>query len=574
MAGNDERRTADVCHECGATGQTDVFCDSCGAVLRARALGAEPSSPAGFNDQSSNMSSGAAPGPSAADVLNALSGGPTPYPGPAASVDRAPAPVARVEDEPRYAPAAQVSSAAFIQASGETTGEPWDAVAEWSHVLAPEPEQDTRPAPGAVPAAPAATMNAPSAIVPPSRGPYEFTSRRPEAFPPGAGVGPAPQGSPLAAPQSLNGLIVSRADAPAMQSPVSELDRTAPNDVGPGHAVSETFDADAAHPAQYPGSATSTLLPYEAPGPVATAPAGTPSDMELRARELIVPVADRAPVERIVPVPPGMPDTARPTVRTPQLHEVTGGVPCPWCSTPNPVDRHFCRRCAMSLAAHPGGARRRPWWRRLLDWRRRPIPYAGQRPRLRHGIGRLVRWTVALALVVVLAFEIDWHAGTAFMNVEDHFLTPVETTADSWSVPDSDPQHPAKNLYDTYYNTWWGSSKQGESTGVTLTAKFDQPIDLLDLIITPGAGTDPTTFDTESRPRIIDVTLVKADGTTVKSALTFNDTNGAETFKVRGNDVSSIVFTIESAYLGSGPAATTYVAITQIEFYTRSAQHS
>ena len=563
MAGNDQRGTADVCDECGAAGQSDVFCDSCGAVLRARALGAEtpggsdPSGSAGFEDHTLIIPST----PSAADVLTALSGDPAPY----SDYASVPAPLPRVQDEARRSPAAPTAStsptsptasAAFIQASGETAGEQWDAVAEWSHVLADQ-EPDTPPAPASAAAAPA--VGAPSTIVPPSRGPYEFTSRRPEAFPPGAGVGPTPQGSPLEVPQSLNGLLVSRTDEPA------------PSEAGPGHAVSASFSAE---PAQYPGSSTSTLMPYEHPGPATPTPTGTPSEMELRARELIVPVADRAPVERIVPVPPGMPDTARPTVRTPQLHEVTGGVPCPWCGTPNPVDRHFCRRCAMSLAAHPGGARRKVWWRRLLNWRRRPVPYAGQRPRLRHGIGRVVRWTVWATVLVVLAFEIDWHAGTAVMDVEDHFITPVETPADSWSVPHSLPAYPAKNLYNGYYNTWWGSNVGGTSTGVTLTAKFNQPIDLLDLIITPGAGTDPSTFDAESRPETMDMTLVKADGSTTKTTLGFNDAAGPATFKVRANDVSSIVFTIESAYLGSGPAATTYVAITQIEFYTRSLQHS
>ena len=566
MAG-DERRTADVCQECGATGQTDVFCDSCGAVLRARALGPDRAGAAGPSPDTAGFD---APSPyrnppgqvanitsagQAGDPLNPWGGGPAPYPDyPTVS---APPQDAQYHMGSNYAPAppiGQPAAAAFEPAPSDivTSGETWDAASEWSHVLAPNPEPGPRAAPG--PAAPPAPPSAPSSITPtPSRGPYEFTSRRPEGLPPGAET--------ESLPQSLDGRVVSRSDAPTTQSPAPGYERTAPG---------APFGADPA--TQYLGASSSSLMPYEPPG-APSARSGPLSDMERRARELIVPVSDRAPVEhRIVPVAPGMPETARPTVRTPQLHEVTGGVPCPWCTTPNPIDRHFCRRCAMSLAARPGGPRRKVWWRRLLDWRRRPIPFAGQRPRLRHGIGRLVRWTIACALIVILAFEIDWHAGNAYMDVEDHFLKPVETPASTWSAPESSEQYPVKNVHDDYYDTWWASSTLGESVGVSLTAKFDQPVDMLDVIITPGAGTDPTTFYAESRPQIIDVTLKMANGKTTKTVLTFNDTPGPATFELRGNDVSDVVFTIESGFPGSGPVQTTYLAISEIEFYTRSAQ--
>jgi hypothetical protein len=419
MAGDDNRGTVDVsvCHECGATGQTGVFCDDCGAVLRARALGAEPAEYEKLTDR-----------------FPGIVGTP-------ASAESVPAPAA---DQ--------------------------------------QPEMPTRD---------------------------------------------------------------------EIREVLGYVESSRPSTVPP------------------PG------VPEQGSEPLAAAPDTTPTEARERARELIVPVADRAPVENpIGPMAPGMPEPARPAVRTHQAHEVTGGVPCPWCGTANPVDRHYCRRCAMSLASPTVAPVRPRWWRRLLDWRRRPVPYAGQRPRLRRAIGRLVRWTVGIALVLVLVFEADAYAGTVFTNTEDHFLTPVKITTSDWSVPDSLSQYPPTNLYDGFNNTWWGSDKVGESAGVTLTAKFAQPIDLLDLIITPGAGTDPTVFYAESRPQIIDVTLTKTDGTTAQSTLTFNDAVGPETFKVRGNHVSSIVFTIRSAYLGSGPAKSTYLAIAEIEFFARSSQHS
>ena len=550
MAENKMSTDTSVCNECGATGQTDVFCDSCGAVLRARALGAdENAAPKPYEEEVREPQ----PEPPS-QIASILGGSPQAVPAPTPMPSPAP-PAAPVPDQ---APA-----------------DGWDAVAEWGNVLAPEPEVPNatpNASPPSVPGMPGAP-GAPGAIVPPTRGPYEFTSRRPEAFPPGAAVGPPPTTSPLQTPQNQSGFLVSQStDAPANPAPPT-APAPVPSDAVPNAVAAEPYDDDSTLPpqAQYPGSASPA--PYEPTKPMPN-PQATPNDLQMRARELIVPVADRTPVERIVPVPPGMPEPARPSVRTPQLHEVTGGIPCPWCSTPNPVDRHFCRRCAMSLAAAPGGARRRPWWRRLADWRRRPIPFAGQRPRLRHGIGRWVRWAIGFAVLVLLFTEIDLHAANGVMDVEDHFATPVEVYANQWYAPDSLAQYPKSNLYDTFNDTWWGSNRQGNSEGVNIEATFDQPIDLLDLIITPGAGTNPDTFNEEWRPETMKVTLVKSDGTSTKTTITFNDTPGPATFKVRGNDVQHIIFTIESAYQGNGPASSTYVAITQIEFYDRSAQKS
>ena len=365
-------------------------------------------------------------------------------------------------------------------------------------------------------------------------------------------------------------------DSPAAAAPLAAL----AEDLGP----SRSLDAPAPHEAadlsptartpQLPPSAQAAQ-PYSPPQPAQPAQPSQ-SELQLRARELIIPVTDGAGVEqRIAPVPPGMPQPARPNVRTPEVHEVVGGVPCPWCSTPNPVDRHFCRRCAMSLAAGPGKVGRRPWWRRLLDWRRREVPYAGQRPRLRQGVGRLVRRIVLVALVVLVVVEIDLHAGTATTDVEDHFASPVQVYADSITASSQDPQHLAKLMADGFNNTYWGSDKQGDNTGVSIDAGFNQPIDLLDVIITPGATIEEDTFTTQSRPESLGVTLYKADGTSTQTTITFNDSVGPETFALRANDISKIQFTVKSIYQGNGAAAdATELAVTQIEFFARNASHS
>jgi hypothetical protein len=223
----------------------------------------------------------------------------------------------------------------------------------------------------------------------------------------------------------------------------------------------------------------------------------------------------------------------------------------------------------MLLAEQPGGPARRPWWRRLLDWRRREIPYAGQRPRLKMGPGQLFRWAVALVIAGAVAFAADTWGGTAVAGVEDHFAHPTITFASTVTASHSDPGHPVAKLHDGFNNTWWGTGETGDGSGVHVDATFAQPIDLLDLVITPGAGTSQQAFTAQSRPQTIDVTLTSADGSSTSTVLTLSDSPGAVPFAVHGNDITAIRFTIESAYLTSA-GSNSEVAIAEIEFFVRS----
>src|SRR5262249_14404667 len=133
----------------------------------------------------------------------------------------------------------------------------------------------------------------------------------------------------------------------------------------------------------------------------------------------------------------------------------------------------------------------------------------------------------------------------------------------------SDPGHPVADLHDGYYNTWWGTGETGDSAGVHADVTFAQPINLLDIVITPGAGTAQDAFTAQSRPPTIEVPLTSADDTSTSATLTLADSPGAQTFGVHANDIAKIRFTIQSAYLGpSSPR--TEVAIAEIEFFARS----
>lgn len=293
-----------------------------------------------------------------------------------------------------------------------------------------------------------------------------------------------------------------------------------------------------------------------------------------RARALLVPVD--APVtraERIAgPVAPARPEPALPvSARMPENDPGTGGAPCPFCSTLNPAGLHFCRRCAMSLADRPGTpAVRLSWWRRMLGRDAREVLYAGQRPRLGRNPGRLTRWLTALAVVIILAVVGGVWGPDAVNGVEDHFAHPSITYASTVTASRSDPHHPASMLHDGYSNTWWGAGVTGPGTGTSLTATFNQPIDLLDVIITPGAGVQENAFVQQNRPEQVQVTLTDSGNTSTTSVISLADSPGPATFAIHGTDITSIRFTIESSYLAGPAGANAECAISEIEFFSKS----
>jgi hypothetical protein len=195
--------------------------------------------------------------------------------------------------------------------------------------------------------------------------------------------------------------------------------------------------------------------------------------------------------------------------------------------------------------------------------------YAGQRPRLRRGPGRLARWLVLAAVVALVAFAADTWAGAAVTNVKDHFAHRYEVFPTTFTASHSDPAHPVADLHDGFNNTWWGTGEAGGGAGAYVDATFDQQINLLDLIVTPGAGVEADAFNAESRPESIKVTLLHANGSDTSTTITLADSPGPETFAIQGSDVVSVSLTIESAYLAESQSATE-VAIAEVEFFASS----
>ncbi|MFI9100891.1 NADase-type glycan-binding domain-containing protein [Streptomyces fildesensis] len=312
-----------------------------------------------------------------------------------------------------------------------------------------------------------------------------------------------------------------------------------------------------------------------APAAPAASPAAPPAaatpDASERARALLVPVADQraaAPAPDVAPVLPGVPAAARPRVQAPSGEPADEtGPPCPWCEVGNRPDRHFCRRCGMSLAERPGVSEaRRPWWRRMWESGDRPAPWAGERPKLRRGIGRAFTWIaygLALALVIYGAFNV----GTAWNAARDHFTKRAQITPDSVAASRSFGGHPPKALFDKISNSWWGPGISQSADGEWIEAHFKEPTRLLDILITSGISTKASDLSEAALPHRMDAIITTADGKTTTRRITLDQVSGPQQRKFRAQNVVSVRFVIRSAF---NVAADKQVSIAEIEFFTRA----
>ncbi|MFC4909638.1 discoidin domain-containing protein [Actinomadura gamaensis] len=300
------------------------------------------------------------------------------------------------------------------------------------------------------------------------------------------------------------------------------------------------------------------------------------SDAAERARRLLIPLEEQRPAAQrdphVAPVLPGRPEPARPQVRMVEDQPVIGGIVCPWCDTPNPRDRHFCRKCAMSLAAaDPAGSRTRSWWRRILEPGDRETPWAGERPRLRRGLNRTLGMVTVGAVGVGVVGTGAAYADDAVNGVVAHFAKRAPITASSAKASHSDPVHGPQLAFDGLNDTFWGDGYGGNGAGQYLEASFGQPRDLLNVIITPGVSKQPDQYAKQARPQVIEAKLTSSDGRSVIRTLNLDDAPGPQKLRLRGRKVVTVRLTLKAAY-GAGP--TVQVGITEVEFFGRSLARS
>jgi hypothetical protein len=319
-------------------------------------------------------------------------------------------------------------------------------------------------------------------------------------------------------------------------------------------------------PVPDPAGAGTGSAPYDPSG--ARQPLPDTDSTADRARALLVPVADpqgepdRPP--SVVPVLPGRPAPARPEVRSLGEQEIHGGIACPWCGTANRPDRHFCCRCAMSMAADPdNGMRRRSWWRRMLDYRNREVPWAGDRPRLRRQLGRILRW-VAWAAVLALVVTGLFHVDGGVQAIRDHFAKRVSVVPVTVKASRSFAKHGANRAFDKVSNTWWGPGVAESGQGQWLEAHFQEPVTLLAVGITSGESTHADTLSKSALPQRIEASITMDDGKVVTKELVLDQASGFQQRDFRFHDVRTVRFTLETAYNTSDKKQ---VAIAEIEFF-------
>ncbi|MCX4549377.1 zinc ribbon domain-containing protein [Streptomyces sp. NBC_01267] len=439
------------------------------------------------------------------------------------------------------------------QGSEHTFCESCNAVLGWSAgTSAPAPSGQGAPTPSApapsapAPAAPAPSGQSPSWQAPHGQAPYgqEPFGQSPSGQSPfGQSAQAAAPGAP-AAPGASGTWDTGREEDDTLETPPVPASGSAPGTVPAQPGPDQAGDWSGARP----------------PEPDAA------SDAE-RARALLVPVADpRAQPDRpptVAPVLPGRPAPARPEVRSLGEQDIQGGVACPWCSTANSPERHFCSRCAMSMATRPGNEARRPWWRRMLDYRNREEPWAGDRPRLGWRLGRILRWVV-WAAVAALAVTGLFHVGDGISAARDHFAKRASVAPDSSSASHSYPHHGPGLAFDKVSNTWWGPGINESGGGEWLEAHFRDPVTLLNIGITAGESTHADTLSKSALPHRVQARITEDSGKVTTKELILDQSAGFQSRSFRFHNVTSVRFILETAY-NAGPKK--QVAIAEIEFF-------
>ncbi|MFF3485053.1 zinc ribbon domain-containing protein [Streptomyces sp. NPDC002701] len=560
------REPARSCVECGTRAEPgQSFCDSCGAVLGW----------AGSPDRSAAAPVPAAASGNAGGTGTARTGQDAPAAARAAT--GAPAGGRPAGDEPHRRDGH----------TGGTGGPVGGGRPEQDPASRPHADTDagagtgagTGAASGAGSAAGAGSAQGSGGTRQPEAAPAQAAA--PLAYPEPAGFGstplsPSPSPSPSAAPSSAaSGAGTSGAGTPGAGAPAAGTAGAAAGaaPAGPGADVfSALSPRTAAGDDDFPPDAdTEPRVALGHPGGPHHPATPASASADERARSLLIPVNDPEPraavAPAVAPVLPGRPVANRPQVRAPGPESgPENGPPCPWCGTPNRPDRHFCGRCAMPMAGGPRPPERRTWWRRLLDFRTAETPWAGDRPRLRRGFGRLMNWVVG-ALVLGLIITLVVNIGDGVDATRDHFAKRAPVGPDSVRASRSYPGHSPQLAFDGLSNTWWGPGVSQSGEGEWVEARFDNPTRLLDVVITSGVSAKVEHLQESALPNRIEAQITTADGKKSTRIINLDRSAGGQRRKFRVGAVVAVRFTLRSAYAAD---AKKQVSIAEIELFTRS----
>ncbi|ANB07097.1 hypothetical protein SAM40697_3139 [Streptomyces ambofaciens] len=514
--------TTQNCAECGTRAEPgQSFCDACGAVLRWDQAGPRTTRPAASSpDRGPGWDAFSRPGPGGTGVPPARPGLPAPEP------------------------------------TGGRRDDDTDDTDETPVVPHPRRPADAD-GPGGTAAATPATAHAPD---------HTADGPAPTPRPTGAATTGSAGAAGAAAAAAAAGSAGTRGPGPDAAGAGDARPAAPPGAARPDGTPATGTRGSATGP-RTPGVDETAPTTPMASAPPPNALTDTMSD---RARSLLVPVADpNAPAPAappaVAPVLPGRPDADRPQVRAPgHQPDIANGPPCPWCSTPNRPDRHYCARCAMPLTrTGEHSTAPAPWWRRLFGGRRRETPWAGDRPRLRRVFDRIGTW-ITLAVVVTLAVLGFVYIPDGVQATRDHFAKRAPVAPDTVTASRSYTGHKPQLVFDKRSNTWWGPGISRSGQGEWIEARFTEPTRLLDLIITPGVSTHADKLNESALPHRVEATITTKDGSTTTRDLTLDQGAGGQRRPFRVGEVTKVRFTIESAHAAS---ADKQVAIAEIEFF-------
>jgi hypothetical protein len=135
-------------------------------------------------------------------------------------------------------------------------------------------------------------------------------------------------------------------------------------------------------------------------------------------------------------------------------------------------------------------------------------------------------------------------------------VTPVEAIALS-----EVPEHPASHAIDGFTNTWWQPA-DGNGIGAVITVRFEEPIDLREVIVTgaPAGETDETAFGTTPRPRVLRYRINEEQ----EEESVLEDVPDPQRTGISADGVTQIAVLIFDVYGAEAPGA---APITELEFF-------
>ncbi|MFD5825205.1 NADase-type glycan-binding domain-containing protein [Lentzea sp. NPDC060358] len=247
-----------------------------------------------------------------------------------------------------------------------------------------------------------------------------------------------------------------------------------------------------------------------------------------------------------------------------------GDLICGMCGSGNPDTRRFCGVCGHTLV--DAVKQEQPWWKRWLPAKGPRIREHGSRPRrarrVRQGVGRAVRWTLVVVLLLFgglyalsqpFRSTVNTQAVAAKDAVAGIFVEDwVPVRQSSIAAAQERPEHPAALAMDNDKGTFWAAPTDPKTAALTI--RFDHATDLRRMIVYSG---DPKKYLGSQRPQRL--TLVFDTGKTHDVTLT-DQPDQQEHAIANGDGVTQVQVLVAGVYPS---AESTDTVISEIELFEK-----